>query len=357
MSLIPWEFLKQRPHKFAEELAKRGHSIYYFEPCASLPTRAHILVNAIRSQKAPARVVPGIWRIGPLLVPPFKRYTSLLKHNRWLSLLGARAMRKLNLDFAIVLSTEYLTAVRRAGVRYAFDHIDDTHFMDHICTERFQKDMAVLKQWSAFNIYIQEGAARSDSKGVCITNGVDLKEFFPIARKKVFDGVSLSIMSSWFDIESVLESKKQLLLIGPIDVAGGHNRQALVEAGRPNVLWMPQIDKDVANQWLAAARTGLVVRRADHPAVNYMMPVKIMEYFAAGLPVVTYHNQAIEDLYGDMVTFYGRADGDRTLDEAIDVALGTKHDLRGFASRFQWSDLVSKLDGLIEDAVGKGAGS
>jgi hypothetical protein len=82
------------------------------------------------------------------------------------------------------------------------------------------------------------------------------------------------------------------------------------------------------------------------------MPIKILEYFLAGLPVVTYRNEGIERMYGDMVTYYATDGSDLTLDDAIEAAKGkTDRDYRAFAARYEWSDIVALLEKRIQDAV------
>lgn len=355
ISLIAWDFIHQRPQKFAEELAACGHTVIYVEPSDFTVGHA-ATVRALR-QRVPnfRRVAPNIYATRPVLYPPFRQFAEQQRRNRWLEPLVTSQLRRLRLDFVLVLAPEYAPVVRALGVPFAYDHVDDTQFMEHIDTERFVAAMQYLQCHSAFNVYIQEAAARRDSKGVFLPNGVDTEQFFPLDAPQAFDGVVLSNIARWFDMGSVLGSRKHLLLIGPMDLDGGDNRARFFRANKPNLAWIPQIDKQTANPWLSRAAVGLVPFDYRHPVVQYAMPIKILEYFLAGLPVVTYRNEGIAQQYGDMVTFYAADGSDLPLDEAIEVAKTKRgaFDYRAFAERFQWRDIVADLDGRIRAAIGR----
>jgi len=90
--------------------------------------------------------------------------------------------------------------------------------------------------------------------------------------------------------------------------------------------------------------------------LEYAMPLKMLEYFLADLPVVTYRNEGITRQYGEMVTYYA-GDGSEPLDldAAIDAAKAKRgaHDYRAFAMQYRWGDLVGELERRIVEAVGR----
>lgn len=356
ISLISWKFIQQRPQQFARELAALGHSVYYIEPADFTGGRQGTL-KAMRQRLPHLRqVTPQIGVLSPVIYPPFRDHAKRQWRNRLLVPLVVSQLRRLNLDFLLVLAPEYAPVVRRLGIPFAYDHVDDTQFMDHVDQDQFLKGMRWLMAHSAFNVYIQEQTALGDPKGLCIANGVDPAEFSPLETEKAFDAVVLSNIARWFDMESVLASQRRILLIGPMDIDGGDNRARFFAAARPNLAWIPEVDKQTANQWLSRAEVGLVPFDYRHPVLEYAMPLKILEYFLADLPVVTYRNAGITRQYGDLVTYYA-GDGSEPLDldAAIDAAKTKRHahDYRAFASRFQWSDLVGELERHIVAAVGR----
>ncbi|MFN8512966.1 MAG: hypothetical protein U0841_10340 [Chloroflexia bacterium] len=356
ISLIGWRFIQQRPQQFARELIALGHTVYYIEP-ADFTRGRYATMTAMR-QRIPhlRQASPQLGIVRPVLYPPFHEHAGRQWRNRWLIPLVASQLRRLNLDFLIVLAPEYAPVVRRLGIPFAYDHVDDTQHMDHVDAARFLDGMHWLTANSAFNIYIQEETARRDPKGIFIANGVNPDEFRPLPTEKVFDAVVLSNISRWFDMESVLASRRRILLIGPMDIGGGDNRARYFAAARPNLAWIPEVDKQIANQWLSRAEVGLVPFDYRHPVLEYAMPLKILEYFLADLPVVTYRNEGITRQYGEMVTYYA-GDGSEPLDldAAIDAAKAKRgaHDYRAFAMQYRWGDLVGELERRIVEAVGR----
>ena len=125
-SLIPWDFLKQRTHAIAVELTKLGHEIYYFEPFMFNRRPDRFLSEALKS----ARIRQSEERNIHLLSSPYfwsrKRYSSYFFMNRVLSGRIVRLIRRLRVDFIIVLDPEYGLPVISSGVPHAYDHVDDT---------------------------------------------------------------------------------------------------------------------------------------------------------------------------------------------------------------------------------------
>jgi glycosyltransferase involved in cell wall biosynthesis len=351
ISLIDWDFLEQRPQKFAHELAARGHSVYYVEPTPfSHWSPFFTLFHWFQSARTRS-VAPGIFAFPGLMIAPRRDQASFLSLNRYFVPWMIRRLRTLRLDFIIVLAVEYAPVLIKLGVPFAYDHVDDTQFMEHVLTEEFVERMEALKARSEFNIYIHELEAARDPKGVFVCNGADPSQFFPIEAPKAFDAISLSNIAKWFDMDSVLESRKKILLVGPMDIGGGNNRERFFAASRPNLIWIPEVDKQVANMWFARAKVGLVLRKPEDPVSQYAMPIKILEYFLAGLPVVTYRNEGITRMYGDMVTYYARDGSDIPLDEAIEVAQTKQRDYRRFALDFNWTDIAGRLERRIWQVV------
>lgn len=351
ISLIDWGFLEQRPHKFAYELAARDHTVYYIEP--TLVNGWSLPITLVRwVQSASTRpVAPRIFAFPGLLIAPRRDQASYLHSNRYFAPWMAYRLRRLRLDFIIALAVEYAPVLTKLGVPFAYDHLDDTQFMEHILTDQFVQHMETLRAHSQFNIYIHDAEAARDPKGVFVPNGADPLQFFPVESPKLFDAVVLSNIAKWFDLDSVLESTKSILMIGPMDIDGGNNRERFFAANRPNLTWIPKVDKQVANMWLARGRVGLVPRKQDDPVSQYAMPIKILEYFLAGLPVVTYRNEGITRMYGDMVTYYARDGSDPPLDEAIEAAQQKKLDYRRFALDFTWEEIVGQLEHHIGRAL------
>lgn len=136
-SLIAWDFLHQQPQEFTEELASLGHTLLYIER-TDFTLGRHLLARSL-AQRVPAfrQVSDRICALRPTIHPPFKQHTSQESHNRWLAPLVTSQLRRLKLDFLLVLAPEYAPVAPALGIPYAYDHVADAQFMEHIDTTRY----------------------------------------------------------------------------------------------------------------------------------------------------------------------------------------------------------------------------
>jgi hypothetical protein len=345
-SLIPWDFLKQRPQALATEMANLGHDVYYLEPFMFNRCPGCLLREARKSTRPRPTAHPRVRLFSSPFFWSTKKYAGYFRLNGLLSRRIARFLRKSKIDFVIVQDAGYVDALIATGIPFAYDHVDDMQHMDTVPSEYYLEKMAKIKEASAFNIYTQPRHAEEDGKGLCIPNGCYPEEFFPVDARKDFDAVFIGCLAHWCDMDSILRSSKRILLIGPMDIVDeGDNFRKYLNARKNNIYYVPMISKDVANLWVNSARVGLVPFKEDHPVVQYAMPVKILEYFLCELPVVTFRNAGIERQYGDRVVYYSSTGSGRSLDEAIDLALraGPRREHREFAERYAWPRLIEKL--------------
>lgn len=343
LSLIPWNFIKQRPHAFAIWLARSGHEVYFFEP-PSISKNMRYVVNRFKQCLRPRLIEENIYLIPPVLVPNSKKFQRYLSLNRFFGVVFNLIIRRFKLDLFIVHEPEYADIVIRSGIPFLYDHIDDTHLFSTVVYKRTLENIQKLKEHSLFNCYIQRPEASKDRKGIFIPNGCSPEEFYPMDCEKYFDAVALSNISEWFDMDSVISSNKRILMIGPMDVDEGNNYEKYIKDNHGNVYWVPSIEKKIANMWVNMARVGIVPFKEDHPVTRYAIPVKILEYFLCNLPVVTYHNEGIEDIFGDKVVYYSSTGKGKSLDEAIAEAMKKKHGYPSFAKEFQWQNVVKNLE-------------
>lgn len=100
--------------------------------------------------------------------------------------------------------------------------------------------------------------------------------------------------------------KTQFMLCGPIENnvfgAQGSACDRLVQLLRnTNVLWSGSVSKEEIPRVLSSFDCGIIPYRTDLDFNTYSFPMKVMEYFAAGLPVITldiralrqYHNRGL----------------------------------------------------------------
>lgn len=338
-----WDDVFLRSHALATELARLGHTIFYIEP---LPPCSRV-AKFSRLYKAfhPRQVSPRIFVLCPPFFFPFEWSQRYLWMNRVLTPIIRALFSQFRLTVLIVQNPAFAQPVLSSRIPFVYDKADDTHHFDGILQDLVLEQTRSLQAASLLNTYLAPSQAKADPKGLYVPNGVYPEELYPVEISKSFDGITLTSIASWVDLDALLEAKSRTVLIGPMlsNAAAWQYRLYLEQGGR-SCLWIPRVEKPMANLWLNASHVGLVPFREDHPVTQYAVPMKILEYFLCNLPVVTYWNPSIEELFGPLVTFYGQHMESKSLDEAIQIAMHQRHDYRKFACEFAWGPIVEKLE-------------
>ena len=345
-----WDEVFVRSQAFATELARIGHTVFYIEPltpCSRLAKVAR-LAKAFR----PRQVSPGIFVLCPSFFLPSKTNRRHLWMNYAVTPIIRALFSRLRLTVLVVQNPGFAEPVLSSKMPFVYDKVDDIHLFNHVLRDRVLTQTRRLQEASLFNSYIAPGPAKADPKGVFAPNGVYPNELYPVEIGKSFDGVTLTSIASWLDLDALLDAKSHTVLIGPMLSEAASTRYRLyLEQGGRTCLWIPRLDKPMANLWLNASHVGLVPFREDHPVTHYAVPMKILEYFLCNLPVVTYWNPSIEELFGPMVVFYGPHQESRSLDEAIGLAMHQRNDYRSFAQGFAWGKIVGDFERRLCEAL------
>ena len=138
-----------------------------------------------------------------------------------------------------------------------------------------------------------------------------------------------------------------LVLVGPV---GEGDPRGDVDAlgGLPNVVFAGQRPFDELPAWVAAADVGLIPYRHNRYTAS-VFPMKVYEYLAAGLPVVSTRLPALRDLEGP--TF---AEGVDEFEAAIEGALGANTAERRAARRelarsHSWESRIEEIGRLVAE--------
>jgi glycosyltransferase involved in cell wall biosynthesis len=160
--------------------------------------------------------------------------------------------------------------------------------------------------------------------------------------------VYVGVILPWFHFEWIRHAARALphmtfVLIGPDTLA----RREL--AGLPNVLVLGRRDYALVPAYLQRADVGLMpfdVSR-EPETVECLNPLKMYQYFAAGLPVVASEWQALRQLGSPAVTCASAEDFAAALQRVTDRR-PDRDALRRYAARFDWrvrlQELLARLD-------------
>lgn len=357
-SLINWSFLDQRPQVVAKKLAEWGHDVYYIEPFTAFKYWDDVSPHPWPTYESacwvPEQITARLSRVIMLTVLPHKRFAGILNKNQEYHDRNIAYIKELKLDFAVVIDPQYAEWCVQAGVPYIYDHVDDTHHMYHVIKNVFWEAQLYAEKNSVLNMYIQPSIAQRYN-GLYVPNGFNPSDFtIDSTATKKFDSGALSCIADWFDMPSVLSSKKDILIIGPMEDGEKKMYKDYRAQGGEKTTWLPRMSRRMGGLWLQQCHTGVVPFRQDHKVIDYVMPLKIVEYFYLGLPAVSYVNKCIKDEFGDQaVSFYSPTGwlGYPSLDSAIERASNcpmTAQQLHNMALQFTWDNVFKPFKNYIE---------
>lgn len=356
-SVIEWSYLDQRPQMMAKKLAEHGYNVYYFEPFYKLNVWSDDCEHPWEEYEKlcwkEVNVSKNLTTVTLFNLPAHRSIENILKYNEIYLKKNMEFIKSLKINLAIVVDPFFGEHLKELNIDFIYDHVDDTHEMGHVIKDLFYKKQEFCMKNSIKNINIQPSIANRNND-LYIPNGIEPEQLTVSDNvEKFFDAGCISSIDSWFDIKSVFNSKKKILLIGPMNDKCKEKYFNYIKEGKRNVFWIPKVSRKTAAQWMLRCKCGLVPFNDEDPLVDYVMPIKIVEYLYLGLPSVSYLNKGIEEEFSDVTEFYSCINwkGLPNLDTAIDNVLLYKYsevEYRKKALEFTWNKLFNKLFKYID---------
>jgi len=209
---------------------------------------------------------------------------------------------------------------------------------------------------------LADRARRFNSKVLLLPNGVDLARFSeavpgqapePSDRDAAPRIVYVGAVDRWFDVRRVVSLAQALprarfVIAGPVRIGTGWaERLANVELTGP-------VPPEEVPAFLARSRVG-IIPFVDSPLTRAIHPVKLYEYFAAGLPVVASDLEEIRRIGSPALL--ARSDSDWIDAVRTALAAGRRPEYSAFASRHDWSGRFSVLMRALADRTAEGGSS
>jgi glycosyltransferase involved in cell wall biosynthesis len=194
---------------------------------------------------------------------------------------------------------------------------------------------------------LAERASRLCERTLLLPNGVDGGRFFGLAKRPEAGGqrrrlgriVYVGALDSWFDWRTIQALARalpevQLLLAGPIRMDVSWAR------GFTNILLPGAVDPEEVPRLLCESDVG-IIPFVDSPLTRSIHPVKLYEYFAAGLPVVASNLDEIRRIGSPAVLARSEAEWVEGVQAAW--AGHRRDEVLAFAARHDWSARFATL--------------
>lgn len=239
--------------------------------------------------------LPGV-RSGVISVPARRRMALPTDRFAW-AWVGRQISRALQqLDLVVAATPLWAPVLQhiRAG-RRGFDAVDDWRDLDLVADLKMRvlDGYAALRTVDSITANSDITAERLPAFGAPISvvrNGVDLRQFQSTALPRpagVPDGkyaVYVGVIQERIDVDLLRHVATTVDI--PVVVAGGGDESILMELRRAGVVTLGRIDHSLVPGLLKSAAVGLIPHRVI-PLTESMDPLKLLEYLAAGLPVVS----------------------------------------------------------------------
>jgi glycosyltransferase involved in cell wall biosynthesis len=190
---------------------------------------------------------------------------------------------------------------------------------------------------------LAERASRFNSRVLLLPNGVDLGRF-PILpnRKWTAPGariIYLGAIDSWFDTAAIVALARglpqaEIVLAGPNRLGRDWARDL------PGVKFQGPVSAEEVPGILAESDLGIIPFR-DTPLTRAIHPVKLYEYFAAGIPVVAADLEEIRRIASPALLVRRASEWVEAARSAL--AGGRRREYRAFAERHDWSARYAAL--------------
>lgn len=361
-----WDDVKFADRHLAEQLALRTTVLYVDPPMSRLtPRNKPALASALHGPRL-RQLTPTLFRLTPV-VTPFPERPGIVFLTRFLTARWVRnAVYELGLDRPFVIQTSPLglSPKSMSALSYAYWVQDDFIAGAELFRVSPRRIRAgENRQIKGADIVIAatpglfEKWSAATRKIVLIPNGCDFNSYtrmhqFPTPQDVRLDEPIVGFVGGLgarvdFDVlDAVAEAGYSLLLVGPKQSSVDEKRLALLLA-RDNVQWVGAKSFTDLIGYCKVMSVGLVpyTRSAFNEA---SFPLKILEYLAAGLPVVSTDIYPARWLDTDVLRI-GRDPCEFTAHVAAAIAESDVPDLvqrrRSFARRHSWSE---RADAFLE---------
>ncbi len=378
-SCVDWNGVWERMHQFAWMFAGERPVLFVDNPGTRplrwdhLPRIADRLGRALRRGATGGlhhadRLPPNLHLLAPLLIPSPTDQPRMVLNRCWLRRQVDRAMRRAGLDRAILWTSAPTDAVvglldARPWDAVIYDCVDDLPALHPSRARQLQAAEDALVQradavLATSRALVEKLHARGCVNVHYVPNGIDFDRFAgaheqptaiaPLPRPVI--GFLGSMLANVFDLELVLRlaaahPEWSVTLVGPMDSALAARAQ-----GTPVRLIGP-VDYAAVPACLRAFDVALVPfhESALTRAIN---PLKVYEYLACGLPVVSTPLPEL-DGFGDLVT---QVTGARTFDAAVVAALAegrSRADVRATAAaEHDWHRRFTRVTAILAAVQG-----
>lgn len=240
-------------------------------------------------------------------------------------------------------SIEFTTSVYHMADNYsAFPGY--SHSFAAVEKRLVQKSDCVLFPSQSMESYVK---SMHPKKCEFISNGVDVEHFSAVRHKLPFEyrnisspiAVYVGAIEKWFDFELLKKTATALNTISFV-LIGSKARATKKLSGLPNVYLLGSRNWQHLPAYLQHADVGIIPfnTKAYPDLINPVRPLKLFEYFASGLPVVSMKWNELRNINSPAVLC---ETGDRFIEQLAEIVKikHNKDEFQNYASKYDWGKI------------------
>lgn len=362
--------VKSINHHMAEQLSKPYTVLYVEPPTSRFATRVNPAIERSLAEPRLREVSAGYWVLTPVVMPFPMRTGARPITEQVVRHKIAGAVARIGLPTRAVLSgwpeiDPFGACGEQLSIWWAQDDYAAATALSGGRVSRLSREVRARVTTSDLVVAISAELAdrwRSSARDlVLIPNGTDPGAFAEVgsvtpAPDVHFDGPVAVLIGQLNDridgrfLHAVADRSVSLLLVGPD--FGAKWLPGLVR--RPEVVWVRKQPFEFLPGYLAHAHVGLVPY-ADIAFNRSCFPLKLLEYLAAGLPVVSTDLPAARWLTDDTTMIQVAASPERFADAVVGVcgpsSTADRAARRAFAEQHSYGHRASELLSAIDERI------
>jgi GT2 family glycosyltransferase/glycosyltransferase involved in cell wall biosynthesis len=350
--IIDWHFRHQRPQHLTEQLARRGHRVFYFATTFVSPSEYRPHIQAIDERiglvSLPCSETPPVIYEQALTPAQIETVLTGIEH--------LRRQHRLQATVSIVHHPFWWPVVNRlSNNRTVYDCLDHHAGFSNTAVQMLDLEKSLIATSDllvATSERLCGKVASRARRSVLIRNGTDFDHFAtprPEALRRNGRRVIgyYGAIAEWFDADLVAAAARRLPDCDFVLVGSTFSADLNAIQGLPNVRFTGEIPYAALPEQAQAFDVCMIPFQVNELTLN-TNPVKVYEYLSMGKPVVSVRLPELT-LLGDMVRLADTADEFcRHLQEALKDAPEEVERRREFATRHTWASRAAQFAEAVE---------
>lgn len=205
-----------------------------------------------------------------------------------------------------------------------------------------------------------DSAYKINKKSIYLPNGVDFSRFeniensYPIEFSNL-EGPKITYVGAieeWFDFELIINSARKLPKLNFIFI-GNKNlyfEKEVEKNNLKNIIFLGLIDHKEIPKFLKYSDVG-IMPFVKNDLTDYIHPLKIYEYLAAGLPVVCRNLTEVREMNAPINLYDNEIEFVDIIKNLVSSSITKSHkkELVSYAKSNSWEDRFSTINNLIKD--------